>query len=241
MSEYVNVIKRYKELTAKECYELKLCLSDEVELLDDKLGGLPYFPIGVDYPVDSEGNPLALLLQVNLKNLNLDYLKGSGILEIFISSDMNWPLESKIFLFEEGLEQNYDIPKVDLSKFVVEQPIKVSLEKVTSHMPLSNYKAEPILSRLVREELGEELYSAYDIEDLNLYVPEACIGGYPDFTQDDPRDESSNRDECLFKLDSNLNMDKILIGDSGILTVTISKEDMLKGNFNNAVADWDCC
>ena len=32
-----------------------------------------------------------------------------------------------------------------------------------------------------------------------------------------------------------------MIGDSGIIFVFISKEDIKSGNFANAVVDWDCC
>ena len=63
--------------------------------------------------------------------------------------------------------------------------------------------------------------------------------GYPDFIQDDPREEGDNREICLFKLDSSLD-DNIYIGDCGILTVTMSENDLENCNFDNVIFDWDC-
>ena len=96
-------------------------------------------------------------------------------------------------------------------------------------------------------EYGEHLENFInDIRYGNIYElmehnhPRACLGGYADFTQDDPRYPEDNRDFCLFKLDSLLH-ESLYIGDCGILTVTISPEDLKSGNVDKAVVDWDCC
>ena len=68
------------------------------------------------------------------------------------------------------------------------------------------------------------------------------LGGYADFTQQDPRTSSSslaNLTECLIKIDSE-GYDKLQIGDAGIISIFISKEDLESANFQKAVLDWDC-
>ena len=72
MEEKFNkVIELFKEATKKDCYKIDL-VDGEPSITDDKLGGKPYLPIGEEYPKDKDGNNLALLLQVNLKDIELD-------------------------------------------------------------------------------------------------------------------------------------------------------------------------
>lgn len=60
----------FKEKTKKECYKVNV-VDGEVGILDDKLGGKPYLPVGEEYPKDNSGEYMPLLLQVNLKNIDL--------------------------------------------------------------------------------------------------------------------------------------------------------------------------
>lgn len=66
--KFQKVIDIFKETTRKHCYSIDL-LDEVPDILDDKIGGTPYLPVGEEYPVDKSGNPLALLLQINLKIL----------------------------------------------------------------------------------------------------------------------------------------------------------------------------
>lgn len=80
---FKKVIEKFKEVTLKECYKIE-CIDGEPTILDDKIAGTPYFPIGEEYPLDKDGNPMALLLQVNLKNIDLEKYPKKGILEVFL-------------------------------------------------------------------------------------------------------------------------------------------------------------
>ena len=62
-----------------------------------------------------------------------------------------------------------------------------------------------------------------ELNDLFTLIP-CQIGGYPFFTQYDPRQEDNN-EVLLFQLDS---QDHILWGDSGVGNFFISKEDLIK-------------
>ena len=240
-----KIIERYKKETLKECYEIVLSEGIEPSISDNKLGGTPYFPEGENYPYTSSGSPMALLLQVNLKDIDLPAFPSQGILEIFIDACLDYPLEYKVFIFEEGLPQTTNLPEPDLEQFVLSHPFKIELKKSFSHMPLNDYRADNVIRQIAYMETGIEnfidgIWDNNIYRDLDVYLPGACLGGYADFTQEDPRSEEDNRDFCLFKLDSLLHK-SIYIGDSGILSAIISEDSLRIGKVEDAVVDWDCC
>ncbi len=223
-------------------------------ILDDKIGGMPYLPIGESYPVDKNGQMMGLVLQVKLKNIKLDGWPNSGFLEIFTDRSLDYPCQYEIRYYDEGLEYQTELPNVELEEFIVDEPIKIELEETICHKPLSNFDGEETLINIAEELFGqnfntfEELDSFIDTDDFYvefmdaLSNPYGTIGGYADFTQSDPREyEGEERTECILKLDSCLDSKRLYIGDAGILFVLISKEDIVNKNFKNGLVDWDCC
>lgn len=70
-------------------------------------------PIREEYPKDKDGNNLALLLQVNLKNIELDGYRKKGVLEIFTDSNVDYPCQYAIRYFDGGLALHfYNISKI---------------------------------------------------------------------------------------------------------------------------------
>lgn len=69
------------------------------------------------------------------------------------------------------------------------------------------------------------------------------IGGFPGFTQYDPRSEDDNHDFLLFQLDSDYseNIDKVMWGDSGICNFFINRDKLKKCDFSDVIYNWDCC
>ena len=242
-----KVLEEYKNRTAKECYEIKVIPDEEPSILDDKLGGTPYFPANETYPVDSEGNPMELILQVDLGNIDLDIFPNKGILSVF-TDGLNYPAQYKIFCFEKGLPQKKDLPRPVIEYPVIGKPLKIKLEKTVAHMPPSDYRSSVLFGTLIRSMGMQPINNIFELQDKEyndftseLSIPRACIGGYADFTQSDPREYGDNdKDECLFKLDSGLGHD-IDIGDSGIMWALITQNDLTAGNFDKAELDWDCC
>lgn len=239
-----KIIAEFKNRTELTC--AKIVIEDGVvpSVLDDKLGGVPYFPHDVEYPMDSNGKPMALLLQVDLKNIMIDDFPKDGILEIFIGDLDHYPTESKIFIFEKGKPQKQNLPEINMVYPVVNIPLKFKLQNCKCYMPIYDYRFTEVFNQVIKSINGadatvtnDDMCKMYD--NTNLQNPYACIGGYADFTQDDMRTHDSNRDFCVFKLDSYLHK-SIEIGDSGILTVTISKDDLKNGRMEKAVVDWDC-
>lgn len=75
------------------------------------------------------------------------------------------------------------------------------------------------------------------------------LGGYPFFTQDDPRPANEDYETCnvlLFQLDSESGGDggwddEIMWGDCGVGNFFISAENLAKRDFSRVLYTWDCC
>lgn len=60
----------------------------ETDLLESKVGGIPYLPSGVEWPLDCSGAPLVLLAQINCADLvELPDFPHTGLLQFFTGDD----------------------------------------------------------------------------------------------------------------------------------------------------------
>lgn len=253
-----DLIIEYKKETKKDCYKIEI-QNGTPSILDNKIGGIPYLPMSESYPLDEEGLPMTLLLQINLKDIDLPYWSNHGILEIYVDKNLSWPCKYEIKYFEENLNYTKDIkvPENNDSNLIIGTPLKITLKKEICHMPISDYRYESTIINIVNKIYNKNLK---DYKDVLLYFNNnfdfiyelsnslkthaGNIGGYPDFTQEDPRKFDRNienkKDECLFKIDSNLD-ENLMIGDMGIIFGLINKNDLKSNNFTNGIIDWDCC
>lgn len=74
----------------------------------------------------------------------------------------------------------------------------------------------------------------------------SCMGGYPYFTQDDPRysEEYERFDTLLLQIDSFYDRetkDEIMWGDMGVGSFFIPLENLRKLDFSEVMYTWDCC
>ena len=73
------------------------------------------------------------------------------------------------------------------------------------------------------------------------------MGGYPYFTQNDPRSDEkmSDLDVMLFQLDSDFRPENrgylVCWGDVGVANFFISREALKKRDFTKVAYNWDCC
>lgn len=91
--------------------------------------------------------------------------------------------------------------------------------------------------------VDEELYDAlYDFAD---GATGSHIGGYPYFTQEDPRKYDAELAKCdtlLFQLDTEGDGDdEIMWGDCGVGNFFISSDDLKDLDFSHVLYTWDCC
>ena len=68
------------------------------------------------------------------------------------------------------------------------------------------------------------------------------LGGYPFFTQTDPRQYNEKIQDyiLLFQLDTDDAENDIMWGDSGVGNFFIHPEDLKKRDFSKVVYNWDC-
>lgn len=102
--------------------------------------------------------------------------------------------------------------------------------------------------RLAEEEMPEgyeevdDLYNDYSNPEGEVHHQ---MGGYPYFTQMDPREDGSRYDTLLFQLDSDY--DKVsekyavIWGDVGICNFFINVSDLKARRFDRVLFNWDCC
>lgn len=187
------------------------------DLLDSKLGGVPYWNEALDYPCDEDGMPMRLLLQLNFERLALgdDRLPLQGMLQFFIGQS---PLCSGKVIYHPTVEKTENTD---------------SFPTMPSDKGFSPVKAEAFVS-LQREQTettadGHKLF------------------GTPAFCQGDPREalpaeERDYFDTQLLQLDSDFNGGDPLIiwGDSGVGNFFINAETMQNNDFNKVLFCWDC-
>ena len=259
------LLEKFKKETEKECYEVELL--DEIPgIKDNKIGGTPYLPIGEEYPKDNNGNPMLLLLQVNFKDIDLEGYPEDGILEIFVEDSLTGIYEQGknycVKYYKDNLEyqrDNIPVPHIEKYTSIVDRSYKISLKKTKCYMPYNDFRTIVTIKKAANYIMNNELSivsdNSYEVDNLfgntvDMYYSDKqmnsskiYIGGYADFTQSDPREYGSPLEDkivCLFKLDSYYDLEKIFLGDAGILFALISQDELSKKEFDKTYIDWDC-
>ena len=84
-----QLISYIKEKTKKDSFGINILPEKTPSIFDSKLSGIPYWDLEKPFPLDSEGNNLSLLCQINFSEENVEgsILPQEGILQFFISTD----------------------------------------------------------------------------------------------------------------------------------------------------------
>jgi len=247
--------------TKKSYIKISLHYIDEIKFISSKVGGTPYLPISEKYPLDKNGQPMEFLAQLNFSEIpEFEDYPTKGLVQFFISFedwgiDYDNPLNSSFkVIYRESTEEEaqtdfsfLDELRKDENSPIGESKFKMSfsepLDEVASSRDYRSYnEANGNFKHYLNfdeygERRGQELEMAY-WETFSSFGHK--IGGYADFTQQDPRFyENQDFTELLFQLDSDSNAD-ILWGDSGIANFFIRKEDLKNKNFSEVLYHWDC-
>ncbi|RSN80823.1 DUF1963 domain-containing protein [Acinetobacter baumannii] len=246
---------------------MQLTASDNLSLWQSKIGGDPYLPLDSAYPVDSNGNPLALLAQFNFAEIpSLPNFPDQGILQFYIAADdlygMNFDDQQqqsdfKVLYFEQVIADPSQL-KQDFSELEFNEDTylpftgQYSIEFNLTSQPISlgDFAFAPKI--LGGEELYdfEDRFEGGDFEDdfIEPYDEVASasghrLGGYPYFTQTDPRHYNEKVQDyiLLFQLDTDDAENEIMWGDSGVGNFFIHPEDLKNRDFSKVLYNWDCC
>lgn len=263
-----------QEKTKKDCIIYRPHQAENLPLKTSKLGGLPYLPNAEAVPKNKDGKSLSLLAQINCQELpKNDSYPEKGILQFWIFNDDLYgcdydnPSTQNNFricyyentdegLSEEEVKAIYTPPIRDYENEIY-SPIygefAIQFRFAELGMPFSyEYWFDKAFTQTFNE-----LYPETQIEELNdlddeimeelwdKYEEEGFVlGGYPFFTQSDPRDEDSPYTELLLQIDSFFESEKegweICWGDMGVANFFISKENLAKRNFTDVLYNWDC-
>lgn len=223
---------------------VKITLTDtKPSVFESKVGGLGYIPHDSTSPIDSNGNQLRLLAQIDCAEIQLDGFMEKGLLQFWLAGTDLYGCDFENPTKQDGFRVIY-YPEVDRT---------VTEDEIRNKMTNTEDDYDEFLFPVDREcgmtfEKSENSYIDYDeLEENDDYDDGRWtensghkIGGYPYFTQFEPRDEEQMKeyDFLLFQLDSDSN--KVMWGDWGICNFFISSEKLKNRDFSDVFYNWDC-
>ena len=187
--------------------EEKLCMKIELtdtkpSIFESKAGGMGYIPHDGNFPTDKDGNQLRLLAQIDCSQVELEEFPEKGLLQFWVLND------DIIGLGEDQTEQDgfrvIYYPETD--RTVTEEEVKSKFVK--NQYDDDEYYALPVFGEygMIFTKSADKYIDSE--ENYDEYYDECIghkIGGYPYFTQCDPREgieELQKYDFLLFQLDT---------------------------------------
>lgn len=155
--------------------------------------------------------------------------------------------EVKAKFKENGLDGEYSMPvngefglKFTSSADVMSES-DVRFEKMFCEYYNAAQSKKKINSLMDMDIAPADEIEAYEQNYQNAYGHK--IGGYPAFTQWDPRKEDTKYDFLLLQLDSEFGNgdEKIMWGDAGICRFFINRQRLKDLDFDDVIYNWDCC
>ncbi len=224
-----------------------------------KFGGQPYWPMAMPYPRDAHGKPLYLLAQINFAETPaLPGYPHQGLLQFFVSDDDLMGLQfgktlaqtlalnsdgsrARVVFHEQVLEQSAalqtDLPSCEDAEFMpltAEYALAFSLHQELAAP--TDHRFEHLLQGMtLSDSLHEQLYE-------ELSAGGSKLGGYANFTQDDPRHAMlPGKWLLLFQMDSAEEEGvELMWGDCGVANWFIRPDDLARRDFSQVWYNWDC-
>lgn len=215
------------------CDHYRLVLNEEREpsVTGSKIGGKPYWPVDKDFPVDSQGKKMLMLMQINCAETELKApLPEQGMLQWFISlnpermygcqGNFNEDGSGFTVVYHEEINEcatPADAPThdtVDEMLTPVKREVAIDAVLEQTAMGVSDGQFNRLFFDIVKEITGVEhtdkmWYEYLDNEDglyfeqnLGMKRPRHQMLGYPTFDQDDARRDINTHDTLLFQLAS---------------------------------------
>lgn len=264
LSPELEVYRDKIEATIQPYIEIKLTDNDKPTWWQSKFGGLPYLPKGFEYPKSINGDYLYLLAQINFAEVpHLEGFPDKGILQFYIYDrklwgfDMSNPTNQDYFrvLYFSDVNLNEDSLITDFSFLKQSESYGIPVDGCCSLE--FEYKFEPVTA----EDYQFNLFDIYDQKNESIceeYWDKFCsdkhkLGGYANFTQEDPRVYYDKEDEPYIlllqivsdyvDLDTKRGKRKvidIIWGDAGIGNFFIKKSALKRLDFSNILYNWDC-
>ena len=226
-----------------------------------KVGGHPYWAEGRDYPVGENDAPLHLLAQIDFAELpsSLDGYPKSGLLQFFIASDDHYGANFDAGMTADAMsaQRNFRVvywpdtraEPAEVAASTGEylphdpaRPRRMRFSYGTETLGVHDHRFDRLLGGDAHVAIETHAKAnSLDADALFDAVYERNgrgghkIGGYPFFTQQDPR--TDDRFELLFQLDTD---DQMMWGDSGVGGFFIAPDDLVRADFSRVMYSWDC-
>ncbi|QVL31679.1 DUF1963 domain-containing protein [Telmatocola sphagniphila] len=235
----------------------------KIPIAASKIGGQPDLPANVEWPVYTNGKPLAFLAQINLSEITklgtpIKGLPIDGLLSIF--SVWGWLEEGE---FDPKTPTEVGAEQIGWT-VILHTPKKVKLERrktpktvnffksaavlPTPVLSLPNHRVEPPLAALG---WTEELYDRFDVmqsdfrslqmgywlKNSDIFASHHQLGGYALFQQDFPQEVLEKGLAMLVQIGTD-NYSKMVWGDGGELTFYADAKALAKGRFERV---WGEC
>lgn len=244
-----------QELKAHERDAVQISLADSanapLELGKSKFGGCPDVPNSFQWPMDDDGRPLSLLLQLNCSDLapydKEHILPTMGHLYFFYElSVQDWKETDdnvRVVYSEAENSELHRMPypdKLEEDYRLKEVPLLFSSKK--SYPTYDDYINLPSINHDNMEPVEE-----YDVA-LEKLQPETDGGdvvgtmlGYADIIQNGIVDNLDDNVLLLqiFSIESE-KVDELMFGDCGTLYFYISRKDLKNKRFDRVKFDWQC-
>jgi uncharacterized protein YwqG len=232
------------------------------DLAVSKVGGRAWWPQGTPPPAGAAGEALVLLAQINFAEMpTTPGYPTRGLLQFFIAAKddvYGASFGRDAFSVETLAEQRRfrvvywpdpDVPAVGLpwvadaqTPHAVDQPRQMRFTVDKETLSMSDYRFDGLFAGDAYA-AAENAAKANGIDADSLFdrVWERHsgaghkLGGYPYFTQEDPR--SGGDWELLLQLDSD---DEMMWGDVGVANFFIAPADLARGDFSRVAYNWDC-
>ncbi|MBP0724431.1 DUF1963 domain-containing protein [Bacillus sp. RG28] len=259
-----NQLQHAKEIIEKSVRPLirVTAKKSKTALFQSKFGGDPYLPIGFDHPCDAENIPMMLLAQLNFEEFPaLEHFPAKGILQFYISQkddvyglDFDDPTSQKNFrvIYHSDITNDLNLLRTDFSYMEIgedylpfEGEYALEFQLDSEYISMTDYRFEMLTDGVI--DLDEEVEVNGEITDMWELCSDIFdgsghkIGGYPYFTQTDPREyqDDTTHEILLLQIDTDDEND-IMWGDCGVANFFISKEDLEKLDFSHVLYNWDC-
>jgi len=227
----LRIAEEISKVTACEHYRLVLDEGRVPAITGSKIGGKPYWPAGMEYPVDPQGKKMLMIMQVNCQEAGLKApLPEQGMLQWFISvnPDLMYGCRGNYDEMGNGFKIIYhptivdaappvDVPThdtVDSMLSPVKREVAIDCAPEATAMGVSDGRFNHLFGDVARKLTGIDLGGRMWYEELsnddclhlerNLGMKRPChqMLGYPVYTQDEARRDIDRHDTLLFQLDS---------------------------------------
>ncbi|NEG95913.1 DUF1963 domain-containing protein [Bifidobacterium sp. SMB2] len=269
LTDYVAqmIVSMVRHETQRPAVNL-LPTDDAPSITDTKVGGAFYVPPAMGVPKNREtGEPLFLIAQLNFAQLpHLHDFPQDGLLQFFIAGDDSMfgkdfdRLDSQRSWRIRYIPEPDDVTRgriirphwkddTDLPLHDPDVEFRLEPQLATQAMSTTDFRFESTLQRYLGalNDRDRDFFDTHDADirdTLNdmLGGDGLRVGGYPVFTQDDPREDDPDLGRAttlLLQLDS-LDDNRLMFGDTGVMNFFIEPDRLRRLDFSRVLYTWDC-